>query len=123
MDLDPEAIDRILVESSAEGAEPLELVKDGDRPDRKRSARKAEKPAAAKPKKAKAKVEEPVEEVVDEAAVEEPAAEVNAFLNQFLWVRGPGTAPMGETAQIEVPAGFQFADGETTRGFWVDEGS
>jgi len=57
----------------------LELVKDGDRPDRKRSARKAQPAVAPKPKK----VEEPVEEVVEEAAaeetteeaVEEPAAE------------------------------------------------
>lgn len=64
----------------------LELVKDGDRPDRKRSARKAQ-PAAAPKKKAKPKKEAPVAEAApaedaapeetatDESAVDEPAAD------------------------------------------------
>jgi large subunit ribosomal protein L17 len=51
----------------------LELVKDGDRPDKKRSAKKAQPAVAPKPKQ-KAKVEEPVEEVAEEAAATEEAA-------------------------------------------------
>lgn len=57
----------------------LELVKDGDRPEKKRSAKKAEKPVAAKPKKAEAApVEESVEEVVEETAGEDAADETPA---------------------------------------------
>ena len=61
----------------------LELVRDGDRPDRKRSARKAQ-PAVA-PKKAAPKAEEApveeapvVEETVEETAAEEAPAEDDA---------------------------------------------
>lgn len=48
----------------------LELVKDGDRPDKKRSATKAKPAVAPKPKKAEAA---PVEEAVEETAAEAPA--------------------------------------------------
>jgi large subunit ribosomal protein L17 len=53
----------------------LELVQDGDRPDKKRSARKAEPAVAPKPKKAKAEKPAVEEAAADDAAVEEPTAD------------------------------------------------
>jgi uncharacterized membrane-anchored protein len=48
-------------------------------------------------------------------AAEEPAQDAAAFLSQFNWLKGPGTAKMTPVAQIKVPNGFQFTDGEQTR--------
>jgi uncharacterized membrane-anchored protein len=45
----------------------------------------------------------------------EAPTDPSAFLSQFQWVKGPGTATMKQLAQIEVPPGFMFTDGESTR--------
>lgn len=50
----------------------------------------------------------------DETSAED-AAEANKFLSQFKWFKGPGTASMKSVAEIEVPAGYMFTDGDSTR--------
>lgn len=48
-------------------------------------------------------------------AAEDPEAELQAFLSQFNWFKGPGTATMKDVAEIEVPPGFVFTDGKATQ--------
>lgn len=49
------------------------------------------------------------------SANEETSKDLAGFLSQFKWINGPNTAKMAQVAQIDVPQGFQFTDGEQTR--------
>jgi len=78
--------------------------------------------SSASAKKAQAK---PEEEPKGEAKAEAPgapqdeagqaAAEATKFLNSLKWTVGPGTAKVGNQAEIKVPEGARFTDSAGTR--------
>lgn len=53
----------------------------------------------------------------DSSSSEEAAnqAELQKFLSNFQWFKGPGTATMDSLAEIQLPPGYMFTDGDATR--------